>query len=189
VAASTAYTPPAARLAMLPLDIPGWTGHDNGRLDRETEDVLHADAYASRTYTSGEAAVDLFVAYYATQYTGHTMHSPLNCLPGTGWSWTQRHVDQLSIPGRGPIEVNRNVAERGGEQALIYYWYQSRDRTIASDYWNRAMLIDDALRLHRSEGALVRVAAPFDASDGRGATAAAAFVRAVYAPLVAHLPE
>jgi EpsI family protein len=179
--------PAAAALSALPLQIGEWHGQDFGRLDRDTEAVLQADNYLLRRYTRDRVPVDLFVAYYATQRSGHTIHSPLNCLPGTGWEWVGRRRERVSVgPGRD-IEINGNVARKSGEQSLVYYWYQSHGRAVASEYRNRLLLVQDALTLHRSDGALVRVTAPALARDA--SVDAAAFVRALYPILTRHLPE
>ncbi|PYQ70227.1 MAG: EpsI family protein [Acidobacteria bacterium] len=188
VVSAADLVPDASGLNALPMRIDQWHGRDLGRFDHDIEAVLQADTYTMRRYTRDAIPVDLFVAYYATQRTGHTIHSPLNCLPGTGWEWVDRRRERIRIgPGRD-IEVNRNIARKNGEQDLVYYWYQSHGRTIASEYRNRLMLVHDALTLHRSDGALVRVTAPIIV----GATRAAdlpAFIRALYPVLTRHLPE
>src|ERR1051325_3816185 len=52
------------------------------RFDDETETILRADDYLARNFKSTNHVVSLYVGYYATQRTGATYHSPLNCLPG-----------------------------------------------------------------------------------------------------------
>jgi EpsI family protein len=180
--------PSADRLSALPLTLGDWRGRDDGRLDSATEDVLRADAYLLRTYWRDSTAVSLFVAYYATQRTGHTIHSPLNCLPGTGWHWTERGRERVSIDRAGDIEINRNIARRDDQQALVYYWYQSRGRTVASDYHNKFLLVYDALSLHRSDGALVRITTPLSGHQP-SSTDLSSFIRALYPSLTQYLPE
>ena len=165
--------PEASALAALPLQIDEWRGRDLGRFDPETEAVLQADSYVMRRYARASAGVpvDLFIAYYATQRSGHTIHSPLNCLPGTGWEWVDRRPEQVSLGAGRDIAINGNLARKNGEQALVYYWYQSHGRAVASEYRNRLLLVKDALTLHRSDGALVRITAPAvsaKTSAGRG---------------------
>jgi len=188
VVAAADLVPEASGLRALPLQIDDWRGHDLGRFDRDTEAVLQADDYLLRRYTREGVPVDLFVAYYATQRSGHTIHSPLNCLPGTGWEWVDRHRERISVgPGR-EIDINGNVARKSGEQSLVYYWYQSHGRATASEYRNKLLLVQDALTLHRSDGALVRVTAPVLPRLARSADLAA-FIRALYPILARHLPE
>jgi EpsI family protein len=95
----------------------------------------------------------------------------------------------LVIDPTRAIEVNRNLAERNGERMLIYYWYQSRGRAVASDYRNKLLLVRDALTRHRSDGALIRVAAPAEPDVVQAREAASSFIRAVYPALTVSLPE
>jgi EpsI family protein len=176
---------PAPQLANLPSELGDWRALGDIRLDAQTEKTLQADSYLLRTYTRGAAPVTLFVAYYATQRSGHTIHSPLNCLPGTGWEWTERDRETVAAADR-EIEINRNVAAQHRHQVLVYYWYQSRGRVVASDYLNKLLLVRDALTLHRSDGALVRVTVPV--AQG-AADEASSFIRAMFSPLAQHLPE
>lgn len=189
LAASTELVPIARELSALPLQLNDWRGRDEGRFDRETEAILQADAYLMRTYTRGSIPVTLFVAYYASQRTGHTIHSPLNCLPGTGWEWVERRQRRIDVAPGQTIELNRNIARRSSQQDLVDYWYQSRGRTVASEYRNKLLLVRDALTVHRSDGALVRVTAPIAAGDPRSAAEMDSFIRTVYPSLTEHLPE
>jgi EpsI family protein len=180
--------PDPSLLNALPFQIGEWRGRDLGRFDAETEAVLQADSYVMRRYVRAGIPVDLFVAYYATQRSGHTMHSPLNCLPGTGWEWLDRRRENVSVaPGR-EIGINANVARKNGQQDLVYYWYQSHGRAVSSEYRNRLLLVQDSLTLHRSDGALVRVTAPVLAGNASSAEVTA-FIRALHPTLTRHLPE
>jgi EpsI family protein len=189
--AASDVVPPAPRLAALPLVIGEWRGQDVGRLDRDAESILQADDYVQRTYgrASGAVPVSLFVAYYATQRAGHTMHSPLNCLPGAGWSWVSRDTTRLTTDAGREIEINRNVARKDNALALVYYWYQSRGRAIASDYTNKLVLMYDAFALHRSDGAIAQVVTPVAPGDPRPTLEAESFIRAAHAALTSSLPE
>src|SRR5262249_45636610 len=131
---------PQAQLDSLPLTIEHWSGRDDGRLDRETERTLQADSYALRSYARGAAQVALYVAYYATQRSGHTIHSPLNCLPGTGWEWLERDREQITVADGQRLEINRALAQKDADRLLLYYWYQSRGRVVASDFRNKFLL-------------------------------------------------
>jgi EpsI family protein len=188
VVSAADLVPEASGLSALPLQIEAWHGRDLGRLDQDTEAVLQADNYLLRRYTRAGVPVDLFVAYYATQRSGHTIHSPLNCLPGTGWEWVDRRRGRISVGAGRDIDINANIARKNGEQDLVYYWYQSHGRAIASEYRNRLLLVRDALTVHRSDGALVRVTAQALPRTERS-TDLTAFIRALYPVLARHLPE
>ena len=92
------------------------------------------------------------------------MHSPLNCLPGAGWQPLEKSylpiqvADASGMPSE--ITVNRYVIEKGLDQQVVLYWYQSHGRVIANEYRSKIFMVYDAARLNRSDAALVRVTSP-----------------------------
>lgn len=189
LAAAAEINPAPARLATLPLQVGDWQGVDEPRLDPETESILRADGYLLRTYSRGAVPVSLFVGFYGSQRSGRTIHSPLNCLPGTGWTWTDRDREAIRADNGVDLAVNRNLARKDGQDLLVYYWYQSRGRVVASDYANKLLLVRDSIALHRSDGAIVRVTAGALRGNPGAAREAAAFIATLYPALTAHLPE
>jgi EpsI family protein len=181
--------PPHTPLARLPLTLGDWRWRGDLPLDAGTLNVLKADDYVSRSYTNGRIVADLFIGYYATQRQGDTMHSPMNCLPAAGWQ--PMSIGQVRIPVEGaePVNANRTVIQRGLDKQLVLYWYQSHGRTIASDYASKAYLVVDALRLHRSDGAIVRVITPLGSREAAADRPAADFVRELRPMLDTYLPH
>ena len=96
----------------------------------------------------------------------------------------------MNIPGRpDPIEVNRYVVGKGDQKSLVLYWYQSRDRVIASEYKAKFYVVADALRYNRTDTALVRVTLPIvDNNVERSQKAAIDFIHSFYSPLRQHFP-
>ena len=50
--------------------------------------------------------------------------------------------------------------QKGLDKQLVLYWYQSHGRVVASEYWSKFYLVTDAVRMNRTDGAIVRVIAP-----------------------------
>ncbi len=168
-----------------------WTTQEDMPLDKETLDVLQADDILSRVYknrNTGEVAT-LFVAYFQTQRTGKTPHSPKNCLPGSGWVPSESGDVDISVPGLAkPIEVNHYVVSRGDNQSVVLYWYQSRNRVVASEYSAKIFTVTDAIRYNRSDTSLVRVVTGAEHGDTKSASdSAIRFVQSFFDPLKAYL--
>ena len=181
--------PAGLPLAQLPAMLGSWQLVQEGVVDADTQAVLKADDLLNRYYATGATGANLFVAAFRSQRNGKTPHSPKNCLPGSGW--TPLTSDQISIDvGRGaPIDVNRYVVAHGDERSLVLYWYQSRDRAIASEYTAKFWVVVDAMRLNRTDTALVRVVVPIVDKDEAAATKSATdFVRSFYGTLREYLP-
>lgn len=129
------------------------------RFDPEVENVLLADDYVSRNYAMPDGRlVSVYVGYYATQRTGVTYHSPLNCLPGSGWTLQEPARVLIKSPdGSRSFEANRFIVQNGSDRQLLIYWYQGRGRAVASEYWDKVFTVIDSARRRRSDGAMVRL--------------------------------
>jgi EpsI family protein len=153
-------------LSAFPRQIGSWRqqGQDI-RFDSETEKVLRADDYVSRSFEANGVIASLYVGYYLTQRTGATYHSPLNCLPGSGWVMSDGGKIMVA-PTSGPsFEANRYLIQNGNQKALMIYWYQGRGSAVASEYWAKVYTVLDSVRRRRSDGALVRVMVPVIGSE------------------------
>jgi EpsI family protein len=157
-------------LAEFPSQLGAWQqrGADT-RFDAATEEVLRADDYLARDYAAPDGrAANFYVGYYATQRNGATYHSPLNCLPGSGWTMRDPAVIHITPAGGGaPFEANRYIVESGDNRQLLIYWYQGRGRAVASEYWGKIYTVLDSVRRRRSDGAMVRVMVPFTNDEAR----------------------
>ncbi|HEX8181635.1 MAG TPA: EpsI family protein, partial [Pyrinomonadaceae bacterium] len=100
------------------------------------------------------------------QRNGATYHSPLNCLPGTGWTMNDpgRILIQPATGGQA-IEANRYIVEHGTTREVLIYWYQGRGRTVASEYWGKIYTVLDSVQRRRSDGAMVRVMVSVSGSE------------------------
>lgn len=186
-------TPPHRPLEDFSQDVGPWTLVQNVDIDKDTLDVLKADDLLSRIYqdkSDGKLAT-LFIAYFRTQRTGKTPHSPKNCLPGSGWTPSQSGTLDIDIPGeKDPIRVNRYIVARGDNQSAVLYWYQSHNRVIASEYAAKIFTVTDSIRYNRSDTSLVRVIVPVENGDTQSAVnTAVSFVESMFEPLKQYLPS
>jgi EpsI family protein len=153
--------PRSKPLAEFPTVIGDWRMVREGVIEQDERDVLRADDYLTRQYAAPGKTASLFVAHFQSQRAGQTPHSPKNCLPGAGWSWSVADTVQVDIAGRGqPIEINRYIVSRADDHAVVLYWYQSRDRVVASESHAALFTAWDAMRYNRTDTELVRVVAP-----------------------------
>jgi EpsI family protein len=163
----------AIDFSAFPYRVDAWTGRDAEPLDAETLSILGADAYLNRNYTAtgAGAPVNLYVAYYAEQRPGVSIHSPLHCLPGTGWEPLDvATVDGPAEGGRPDGRMRRMLVRKNGDRAVVFYWYAIHGRILANELASKAWLLHDALRFGRTDAALVRIVVPVDASgDERAA--------------------
>ncbi len=159
---------------------------------------------AAATTTAGESGavgivqqVNVYVGYHARQMraggTGRddqeaAIHPPKHCLPGAGWDIVDAGLVEIAPPGLpgGAAKVNRFTIAKGNQRQLVYYWYQSRGRVIASDWQKVAYLALDRVLRQRTDGALVRFTVPIQSED---VAAADAQVQSILSAVVPRLPD
>ena len=193
------YVPEGRPLAELPHDLGSWQFVQDGVIEPEVQDVLQADDLLNRVYarpsTTGPEYGFLFVAAFRSQRNGKTPHSPKNCLPGSGWEWISSSQMQVDVGTGTPINVNRYIVAKGEERDLVMYWYQSRDRTVASEYEAKFWVVADAIRYNRTDTALVRIVVPLDPkldnadAEAKAEAEAVDLIRASYPGLTQLLPS
>jgi len=178
-------------LARFPIDLGAWHTVQVGVVDKDTLDILKADDTMSRDYRSPEGIVNLWVAYFQTQRTGQSPHSPKNCLPGAGWSQVSSGDMNVQIPATGEtIRINRYEVSKGEEKSLTLYWYQSGRRVVANEFDAKFWLVADSVRLHRSDTSVVKVVIPiFKDHEQQAQETGVKFVQIVYPALRRFLPS
>lgn len=152
--------PPRSPLGSFPRTLGPWTSTDIP-VAQDVREVLGPGDFLLRSYNLAEGGgVDLFIAYFPSQRTGDTIHSPKNCLPGSGWTPVRSDRVTIAVPGQAPFLVNRYVIAQAQQRQLVLYWYWAHNRAVASEYAAKFYLISDSIRMHRTDGSLVRLTTP-----------------------------
>jgi exosortase D (VPLPA-CTERM-specific) len=147
------------------IDFPSQVGGLTGTretLEQVYLDALRLDDYLMMNYRGADdLPINFYVAYYRSQRSGMSVHSPRLCLPGGGWQIHQ--FERHFVPGANgnpPLPVNRVLIEKDGQRQLVYYWFMERNRRLTNEYVVRWYLFWDALTRNRTDGALVRLVVP-----------------------------
>ena len=183
---------PRLALKNFPIQIQGWEG-STIPIAADVRAVLGPGDFLERLYhhSDGGAPVDLFLAYFPSQRSGDTVHSPKNCLPGGGWTPIAASHMSMKAPDGKPFTVNRYLIAKGLDRMLVLYWFEEQGRPVASEYWAKAYLVADAIRENRTDGALIRVATPLapEESPTSGEKRAVRFAENVLPLLPAYIPR
>jgi EpsI family protein len=147
-------------LSTFPRTLDGLIGSDQP-MPRDILDALGVDDYLDRVYEApNRIPISFYVGFYKSQRTGVSIHSPKNCLPGSGWEPVSSGHVQLALPDGRSALANLYIIEKGLDRNVVIYWYQSHGRIVASEYQSKIYLVLDAMRLHRTDAALVRIIVP-----------------------------
>ena len=60
---------------------------------------------------TGAPVAGLYIGYYQSQRQGSSMHSPMNCLPGSGWQpirGGRLSIESASVSVKGVVELDGN---------------------------------------------------------------------------------
>jgi EpsI family protein len=151
--------PLAAPLDQIDSKIEDWTAVGDQELPAPTLHALAPTSYLVRTYRKGPSQLDLFIAFYAHQRAGESMHSPKHCLPGAGWEIWKHDSAFIQVHGR-QVQINKYSIQNGGARMLMFYWYQSKTRIVASEYLGKILLAEDTILSGHTAGSIVRVMLP-----------------------------
>jgi len=128
--------------------------------------VLKADKTFFRRYvnSSGEE-VWLFIGYWANQKYGAQPHSPLHCLPGSGWNIVASHLVPLMAANNsnGAVQqekVNFATIVNGKLTESMLYWYQTRNGMLAKETSVKFDLARNSLFRKPTDAAFVRITSP-----------------------------
>jgi len=162
----TELVPKSEKLRSFPAAFGPWQSKDVP-IEADALAVLGPGDFLNRLYfePGSSEPVSLFIAYFPSQKAGDTIHSPKNCLPGAGWTFSESGTAQIPIGGGKPITVGRYVISKGNNHQLVFYWYQAHGRSVVSEYWAKFYLVADSIRLNRTDGSLVRIITPFSSKE------------------------
>jgi EpsI family protein len=146
----------------LPLQLGDWDGQEYFFSD-ETNQVLKADTYAFRKYTSCEGKeLWLFVAYFKSQKYGSQIHSPKNCLPGSGWKIMSRKKILIKTDTSSDLKVNKLLISDKLSREVMYYWFQTRSGIITSELGLKLDLVLNSLKRAPTDAAFIRINLPLN---------------------------
>jgi len=179
--------PEHQHLLGFPSKIDVWHSKD---LPYEPEVVkeIGADDYTNREYFGGGRPIELYIGYYKDQRSGDVIHSPKNCLPGSGWEPVRSARIQVGSPEK-PVIVNEYIVQQGTDRDLVLYWYQTRERIVASEYWAKFWLVADGVRHRSTDGALIRIWTTAEDGEASAEARATDFARRIYPQVSEFFPH
>lgn len=177
-----------------PLTFRGWEGKQEN-LDPEMIALSGAEEAFSGTYTNhSEDMVSLYIGYRGSPFVegGSFFHSPNICLPSSGWKTLSRSRYEIKdVPYFGTITISKMLVEKMGERELVYFWFQTKNRTAYDVNLNRFHLALHALKRDNTYDLFIRVIAPVkpDVPEKEAEAKMNQFVRNMMATLLDYLKK
>lgn len=168
-----------------------WKCREGEIMEDKVLGILKLSDYVMRRYTDPAGRqLWLYIGYWETQRKGAQIHSPKNCLPGGGWEPLEAgvaHIPIESLPS--PIPVNTYLLQKGRDQQLVLYWYQSRGVAHAGEMGARIQMVRNSVLHNRSDGAIIRVSSPVYGNVEDTTHLLTRYVQALHPLLDQFLPE
>jgi exosortase D (VPLPA-CTERM-specific) len=107
------------------------------------------EAFSASFSNKRQESFSLYMGYRSSAFLSNEnfFHSPTVCLPSSGWTIISKSTHVITnIPRFGNLEVSQLIMEEMGEQQLVYYWFQTKDKTTPNRSINRFHLTLHALK-------------------------------------------
>ena len=148
-----------------PLEVESWSCSEVQIMSDDVLRKLGVTDYLLCDFFNPElnAVANVYVGYHErqTRDTGegdNIIHPPEHCLPGAGGDIIKSDIMPLDMGFWG--EARRVVIAKGNQRNLVYFWYQSRGRTIARNHEKVLYMFIDRALTQRTDGSLVRFTIP-----------------------------
>ncbi len=115
-------------------DVPGW-GHSDLHNVTAVLDALKANITVFADYSKDDRypPVNLYIGYYDSLKKARFSHAPQVCFTAQGWIIQKNDKVMLDLNDRKK-EVNRLLLEKDNQRLLVYYWYQTANKSFADIY-------------------------------------------------------
>ncbi|HKP22623.1 MAG TPA: VPLPA-CTERM-specific exosortase XrtD [Dongiaceae bacterium] len=188
IGARDTASPARASFALFPREIAGWQGADMA-IETAALVALNATDHLSVNYAKGDDVINVWSAYYDSQYSGNAAHSPLVCIPGGGWLVEDGGVTEIPVAGGATLSASRLIISQGTDKQLVYFWFVEGGRHETGEYAAKFRLFANAVLHNRRDGALVRFVTPVVGGDlGRADATLKSFIAEAAPLLPAYVP-
>lgn len=181
--------PPRTKgLQTFPSALGQWTMTANTVFSEPLLKILRPSDYVMRSYADPQGRViGIYVGYHDGGKDAGPIHSPRNCLPGSGW-FALGSGEMDVAAGGGTVRIVRTVYAKDREEVIFYYWYEVRGQSLTSDWELKFTELKNALLYHRKDAAFIRL--DISSEFRRDADALVTdFIRAAYPALKDYLPS
>lgn len=172
-----------------PMSIGDWKLAMDSVFDRRVLEVLRPTDYMAKRFVKPDGSVaDLYVGYHDGASQAGPLHSPKNCLPGSGWYEVSSQRTRLGLKG-GKVDAVIAVYRQGSSSELFLYWFQVAGRTLNAEHTLKINEILNSALNGRHDTSFIRISVPVTGSTDKAAAEARDFLEAVYPSLKQFLPS
>lgn len=187
---SDVSVPPNRPLREFPVQLKTWRMEGQSEFSADVLGVLKPTDYIYRHYKGADGkTVSLYIGYHGGGKESGVIHSPRNCLPGSGWYEISAKRGTLEIPSGGSVKLVRSVYQKGENKELFLYWFQARGHSMNDEFSLKLAEIIGSLFYRRRDTSFIRVSVPFEGDDSSTLSRGEQFVRDITPTIQEFLPQ
>ena len=187
---SNVSVPPNRPFSEFPMQVKTWQMAGQSEFSADVLRVLKPTDYVYRQYKGADGkAVALYIGFHGGGKESGGIHSPRNCLPGSGWYEISRKRGTLETPSEGRIKLVRSVYQKGENKELFLYWFQARGYSMNDEFSLKLAEMTGSLFHRRRDTAFIRVSVPFEGDDSAAISRGEQFVRDINPAIQEFLPK
>jgi len=154
---SEASVPVNTPLDQFPQRAGDWRMTGQARFDERVLAVLLPTDYLSRSYenTDGDR-VALYIGYHDGGPGSGPIHSPKQCLPGSGWNRLNDKARAMVVDGRA-VDYVSAVYQKESQKQMFLYWFQVRDQFLTNEYVLKYEMAKNSLLSNRRDSSFIRL--------------------------------
>ena len=166
-----------------------WHMVEQSMISAEALEVLKPTDYVDRKYISDTGVpVNMYIGYHGGGRDSGGIHSPKNCMLGSGWIEEPEIQIEMNVDGKR-LNVNKAVYQNGGIKQLLLYWYMVKGKPITSEYSRKAHEIMNSAFYRRTDAAFIRISMTFEGDEGPALASGIKFINDFYPLITEFLPK
>lgn len=182
-------TPLDKPLAQFPAQLGSWRMVHQDFFNQALLAVLRPADYLSRRYQDADGKnVDLYIGYHDGAQNSGPIHSPKNCLPGSGWYEVFSKPMVVSVQGKS-VELTQAVYRQEDRQEFFVYWFLVRGQALSNEVSLKLAEIVNSV-CHGQRGAsFIRLSLPAGDNPAEALSTVESFLRQAYPAIHDYLPS
>jgi exosortase D (VPLPA-CTERM-specific) len=177
-------------LGEFPVQLKEWRMVGQSEFSDDVLSVLKPTDYIYRQYKGADGkTVSLYIGFHGGGKDSGGIHSPRNCLPGSGWYEVYTKRGTMEIPSGGNIKLVRSVYQKGENKELFLYWFQARGHSMNNEFSLKLAEMTGSLFHRRRDTSFIRVSVPFESDESGAVSRGDRFVRDITPTIREFLPQ
>lgn len=171
-----------------PIAHANWRMAGQSNLSDNVIKVLLPTDYLARRYVSSDGVgVDMYLSFFDGGPDSGRIHSPKNCLPGSGWSELSSEPIVMELGGE-KVNLVRAVYAHGETRELIYYWFAMQGKTMTDEFSLKLAEITGSMFHQRRDQSFIRISVQTGSDIEKAQQEVESFLRDFYSLIRGHLP-